>query len=176
MRKPRTEAPSNRRSRQISSSPLVASPWARTTSCVESRPSSEFRRSSGGSRSSPASRSPSASAAGRWSSARAAIRSPRLSAFCLSSGPLALALRGVPDPLPGFDQGRLVGGRRRNPERDELVRARLRQSADGPLLEPLSGQESHMIARSAEADALVFVARGEGEVVDGQPVEYLRLT
>jgi len=96
--------------------------------------------------------------------------------FLLFVGPAVLALQGVPEPLPRFDQGRLVGGRRRNPERDELVRARLRQSADGPLLEPLSGQESHMIARSAEADALVFVARGEGELVNGQPVEYLRLT
>jgi molybdopterin molybdotransferase len=96
--------------------------------------------------------------------------------FLLFVGPAVLALQGVPEPLPRFDYGRLVGGRRRNPERDELLRARLRESADGPLLEPLSGQESHMIARSAEADALVFVARGEGELVNGQPVEYLRLT
>jgi molybdopterin molybdotransferase len=96
--------------------------------------------------------------------------------FLLFVGPAVLALQGVPEPLPRFDRGRLVGGRRRNPERDELVRARLRESAEGPFLEPLSGQESHMIARSAEADALVFVARGEGELVDGQPVEYLRLT
>lgn len=89
--------------------------------------------------------------------------------------PATRALQGVPEPLPRFDRGRLVGGRRRNPERDELARARLRHSADGALLEPLSGQESHMIARSAEADALVFVPRGEGELADGEPVDYLRL-
>ena len=95
--------------------------------------------------------------------------------FVLFVEPATRALQGVPEPLPRFDRGRLVGGRRRNPERDELVRARLRPSADGALLEPLSGQESHMIARSAEADALVFVPRGEGELADGEAVDYLRL-
>jgi molybdopterin molybdotransferase len=95
--------------------------------------------------------------------------------FVLFVEPAIRALQGVPDPLPRFERGRLVAARRRNPERDELVRARLRRSQDGPLLEPLSGQESHMIARSAAADALVFVPRGEGELGDGASVEYLRL-
>lgn len=95
--------------------------------------------------------------------------------FVLFVEPAIRALQGVPDPLPRFDRGRLAAARRRNPERDELVRARLRRSEDGPLLEPLSGQESHMIARSAGADALVFVPRGEGELDDGAPVDYLRL-
>ena len=95
--------------------------------------------------------------------------------FELFVKPAVRALQGVPDPLPRFERGRLRGARRRNPERDELVRARLRRSADGPLLEPLSGQESHMIARSAGADALLLVQRGNGELVDGTPVDYLRL-
>jgi molybdopterin molybdotransferase len=95
--------------------------------------------------------------------------------FVLFVEPAIRALQGVPDPLPRFDRGRLVAARRRNPERDELVRARLRRSEDGPLLEPLPGQESHMIARSAAADALVFVPRGEGELGDGASVDYLRL-
>ncbi len=95
--------------------------------------------------------------------------------FELFVKPAVRALQGVPDPLPRFERGRLRGARRRNPERDELVRARLRRSADGPLLEPLSGQESHMIARSAGADALLLVERGNGELVDGTPVDYLRL-
>ena len=95
--------------------------------------------------------------------------------FVLFVEPAIRALQGVPEPLPRFDRGRLAGGRRRNPERDELVRARLRPSEDGPLLEPLSGQESHMIARSAGADALVLIPRGEGELTDGAPVGYLRL-
>ena len=96
--------------------------------------------------------------------------------FVLFVGPAVRALQGVLEPLPRFDRGRILGGRRRNPERDELVRARLQAAADGPLLEPLSGQESHMIARSAEADALVFIARGEGQLADGEPVDYLRLS
>ena len=95
--------------------------------------------------------------------------------FMLFVEPAIRALQGVPDPLPRFERGRLVAARRRNPERDELVRARLRRSEDGLLLEPLTGQESHMIARSAAADALVFVPRGEGELGDGASVEYLRL-
>jgi molybdopterin molybdotransferase len=95
--------------------------------------------------------------------------------FVLFVEPAIRALQGVPDPLPRFDRGRLVAARRRNSERDELVRARLRRSEDGPLLEPLTGQESHMIARSAAADALVFVPRGEGELGDGASVDYLRL-
>jgi molybdopterin biosynthesis enzyme len=32
-----------------------------------------------------------------------------------------------------------------------------------------------MIARAADADALVLVPRGEGELADGAPVEYLRI-
>jgi molybdopterin molybdotransferase len=95
--------------------------------------------------------------------------------FELFVAPAVRALLGVPDPLPLFERGRLAGARRRNAERDELLRARLRRSEDGAVLEPLSGQESHMIARAADADALVFVPRGEGELADGSPVEYLPL-
>ena len=95
--------------------------------------------------------------------------------FELFVAPAVRALLGVLDPLPSFERGRLAGTRRRNAERDELLRARVRRSEDGAVLEPLSGQESHMIARAADADALVFVPRGEGELADGAPVEYLRL-
>ena len=96
--------------------------------------------------------------------------------FELFVRPAIRALQGVPEPLPRFERGRLAGGtRRRNPERDELVRARLQTSPEGPVLEPLSGQDSHMIARAASADALVLISRGEGEVADGSLVDYLRL-
>jgi molybdopterin molybdotransferase len=95
--------------------------------------------------------------------------------FELFVRPAVRALQGVRDPLPFFEHGRLAGARRRNSQRDELVRARLRRSDEGVILEPLSGQESHMIARAADADALVLVARGEGELPDGAPVDYLRL-
>jgi molybdopterin molybdotransferase len=96
--------------------------------------------------------------------------------FELFVRPAVGALQGVRDPMPHFERGRLGGGaRRRNPERDELVRARIRPGEDGVVLEPLSGQESHMIARAAAADALVFVPRGEGEVADGAALDFLRL-
>jgi molybdopterin molybdotransferase len=96
--------------------------------------------------------------------------------FELFVRPAVRALQGVPEPLPRFERARLVGRRRRNPDRDELVRSRLRWGDEGgPIVEPLSGQESHMIARAAAADVLVLVPRGEGELADGDLVEYLRI-
>jgi molybdopterin biosynthesis enzyme len=59
--------------------------------------------------------------------------------------------------------------------RDEFQRARAVPADGGVQLEPLSGQESHMIARAAAADALVLVPRGEGELKRGQQVRYLPL-
>ena len=97
--------------------------------------------------------------------------------FELFVRPAVLALQGHADPLPRFEPGRLAAAARRNPARDELVRARTRAGDDGAVeLEPLAGQESHMIARAAAADALVFLPRGEGELEAGAPVRYLRLT
>jgi molybdopterin molybdotransferase len=96
--------------------------------------------------------------------------------FELFVRPAVLALQGHADPRPRFEPGRLAAAARRNPARDELVRARTRDGEDGAVeLEPLKGQESHMIARAAGADVLVFVPRGEGELVTGSPVRYLRL-
>jgi molybdopterin molybdotransferase len=96
--------------------------------------------------------------------------------FELFVRPAVRALEGATDPLPRFERGRLTGGsRRQSPERDELVRARLSSSEAGATLEPLNGQESHMIARAAGADALVLVPRGKGELADGALVDYLRL-
>jgi molybdopterin molybdotransferase len=96
--------------------------------------------------------------------------------FELFVRPAVLALQGLADPLPRFEPGRLGAAARRNPARDELVRARTSAGDDGAVeLEPLAGQESHMIASAAGADALVFVPRGEGELAAGSPVRYLRL-
>jgi molybdopterin molybdotransferase len=95
--------------------------------------------------------------------------------FELFVRPAVLALQGVPDPLPAFEPGRLAVARRRNPVRDELIRARLRVDGGGVVLEPLGRQESHMIVRAAGADALVFIPRGEGELAPGSVVDYLRL-
>jgi molybdopterin molybdotransferase len=89
--------------------------------------------------------------------------------------PALRALQGMPDPLPRFEPGRLASPLRRNAGRDELVRARVRYDVDGVELEPLSGQESHMIVHSAAADALVHVPLGDGELAAGAPVSWLRL-
>ena len=55
------------------------------------------------------------------------------------------------------------------------MRARSRVEGDDVFLDPLTGQESHMIAHAATADALVLVPRGNGELAPGAPVRYLSL-
>jgi molybdopterin molybdotransferase len=89
--------------------------------------------------------------------------------------PALLALQGATVPGPVFFEGRLRATVRRNAHRDEFLRARSVASEDGVLLDPVSGQESHMIARAAAADALVLAPRGEGELVAGARVRYLPL-
>ena len=93
----------------------------------------------------------------------------------LFAKPALRALQGLREPLPRFEPGRLASPLRRNDARDELVRARARLDQDGIVLEPLSGQESHMIVHSAAADALVHVPLGEGELAAGATVRWLRL-
>jgi len=96
--------------------------------------------------------------------------------FELFVRPAVLALQGHSNPLPRFEPGRLAGALKRNEARDQLVRARTRSGDEGDLLlEPLTGQDSHMIARAAAADALVLLPRGEGELPAGAAVQYLRI-
>jgi molybdopterin molybdotransferase len=89
--------------------------------------------------------------------------------------PALRALQGVPAPLPRFEPGRLGSDLRRNQERDEFVRARVGVDGDAVVLEPLRGQESHMIASASAADALVHVPRGNGDLTTGAGVSWLRL-
>ncbi len=89
--------------------------------------------------------------------------------------PALRALQGLAEPLPRFEPGKLAASLQRNDARDELVRARSRLDRDGVALEPVTGQESHMIARAAAADALVHVPRGEGVLAAGETVSWLRL-
>jgi molybdopterin molybdotransferase len=89
--------------------------------------------------------------------------------------PALLALQGALSPGPVFHEARLATGVRRNAHRDEFLRARTRNSKDGLELELVTGQESHMIARAAGADALVLAPRGDGELVAGERVRYLPL-
>jgi molybdopterin molybdotransferase len=87
--------------------------------------------------------------------------------------PAVNALLGVPNPLPRYHRGVLARAVRRNPHRDEFLRAR-RSDQDGEVvLEPLSGQESHMIVRAGQADALIAVAAGDGEVPEGAEIAFL---
>ncbi|HLB18458.1 MAG TPA: gephyrin-like molybdotransferase Glp [Gaiellaceae bacterium] len=89
--------------------------------------------------------------------------------------PALLALQGATAPGPVFLEGRLAALVRRNAHRDEFVRARSVASEDRVLLEPVRGQESHMIVRAALADALVLAPRGEGELAAGETVRYVPL-
>jgi molybdopterin molybdotransferase len=89
--------------------------------------------------------------------------------------PALLALQGASIPGPVYSAGSLASAIRRNKQRDEFVRARSVPSATGVVLEPITGQESHMIARAATADALVHAPRGDGELAAGDTVRYLPL-
>jgi len=89
--------------------------------------------------------------------------------------PALRALQGLNDPLPQFEPGRLGSALRRNPHRDDLVRSRSRVEGNDVVLDPLAGQESHMIVGAATADALVHVPRGEGELAVGEGVRYIRI-
>ena len=89
--------------------------------------------------------------------------------------PALRALQGALDPAPQFRQGVLGASARRNPHRDDFQRARLEVSEAGAVLQPIEGQDSHMIVRAAAADAIVHVPRGDGELAAGSPVRYLPL-
>jgi molybdopterin molybdotransferase len=89
--------------------------------------------------------------------------------------PAILALQGSNDPGPRWSAGTLAVAVERNPGRDDLIRARSTVTDDGVVLEPVSGQESHMIVRAAEANALVLAPRGEDELPAGSPVKYLSI-
>jgi molybdopterin molybdotransferase len=94
--------------------------------------------------------------------------------FELFVRPALLALQRA-EPGPFYRAGRLAAPVRRVEERDQLLRARSRLVGGDILLEPLRGQDSHMIARAAAADALVLVRRGRGELAVGASVSYLLL-
>jgi molybdopterin molybdotransferase len=90
--------------------------------------------------------------------------------------PSLAALQGAADPGPRFLPGRLARSVDRDHARTELMRARMEGADDGVVLDPITGQESHMIVRSASADALVLVPAGEGELAAGSAVRYIPLS
>lgn len=89
--------------------------------------------------------------------------------------PALLALTGHPDPRPPFRPGILAAPITQRPERDDFVRARVTWSDDGALLEPIVGQESHMIAHTTAATGLVWVPRGPSSLEAGSRVRFLPL-
>ena len=85
------------------------------------------------------------------------------------------ARQGMERPEPSYLSGVAAAPLRRNPHRDEFVRARRVETDDGVLLDAIGGQESHMIVRAASANALIHVPRGDGEIPAGAVVRYLTL-
>jgi molybdopterin molybdotransferase len=96
--------------------------------------------------------------------------------FELFVRPAVEALQGVRDPGPRFRDGILAAPARRGPDRDEFARARAREAGEGTVLELVSGQESHMIVRASEANALALIPAGEGSLAAGVRVQYLALS
>jgi molybdopterin molybdotransferase len=95
--------------------------------------------------------------------------------FELFVRPAVNALLGVPDPLPDYRSAILGGAVKRNPHRDEYVRATSRREGDTVVVDPLPGRESHMIASAARADALVAVEAGDGELSAGEEIRYIAI-
>src|SRR4051794_9751917 len=95
--------------------------------------------------------------------------------FELFVRPALLALQGVSDPRPPFRPARLGRSVRRNAARDTLLRGRSRVHGGSVVVDPVVGQESHMIVRAAQADRLVLVPRGDGELPEGATVDCLAL-
>lgn len=95
--------------------------------------------------------------------------------FELFVRPAILALQGLREPGPRLLPGTLAAPLRQSESRAQLARARIDASGDALLLVPLEGQDSHMIVRSAAADALVLVPPGTGELAAGARVRYLPL-
>jgi molybdopterin molybdotransferase len=98
-----------------------------------------------------------------------------LATFEVLVRPAINALLGLPDPLPAFREGTLAVTVRRNEERDELVRAVVRHENGVSVLDPVLGQESHMIVHAGRAGALAWIPAGEGELAAGSAVRYLPL-
>lgn len=95
--------------------------------------------------------------------------------YLLFVRPALLALQGHPRPEPAFVPGSLATDVRRRLDRDDFLRARLTWNESGASVAPITGQESHMIVQTTEAEVLVHIPRGEGVAVAGSRVAYLLL-
>ena len=89
--------------------------------------------------------------------------------------PALRALQGHPDPAPPFRPGTLAREVKQRPERDDFARARISWTEAGPVLDPLAGQESHLIVQTTAADAIVHIPRGTDVLAAGATIGYLPL-
>jgi molybdopterin molybdotransferase len=91
--------------------------------------------------------------------------------FQLFARPALLALQGA-EPGPPRATATLEEPVARNPQREQAIRVRLLQSDNGLVATPTTGaQGSHVLTSMLGADALAFIAPGEGEVPAGERVE-----
>jgi molybdopterin molybdotransferase len=91
--------------------------------------------------------------------------------FQLFARPALLALQGAPPESP-HAQARLDEPIPRNPKREQAIRVRLLQTGNGLTARPTTGaQGSHVLTSMLGADALAFIAPGEGEAAAGEHVE-----
>jgi molybdopterin molybdotransferase len=91
--------------------------------------------------------------------------------FHLFARPALAALQGAA-PDTARPLARLGEPIARNPQREQAIRVRLLQSDDGLVATPTTGaQGSHVLTSMLGADALAFIAPGEGEVPAGERVE-----
>jgi molybdopterin molybdotransferase len=90
--------------------------------------------------------------------------------FQLLVRPALAALQGA-DPSATRGEAVLDRPVPRNPRREEAVRVRLRPEGDGWHAAPTGEQGSHMMTSMLGADALAFVASGEGEIPAGERLE-----
>ena len=92
-----------------------------------------------------------------------------LAGFELFVRPALLKLQGAGEPRPALPASAASRAPvRRNPVRDQLVRARSRVEDDGVVLDPVTGQESHMIVRAAGADSLALDPARRGRARSGR--------
>ena len=90
--------------------------------------------------------------------------------FHLFARPALRALQGA-DPNPRRATARLTEAVPRNPRRDQMVRVRLDETADGRAAAPTKAQGSHVLTSMLGAGALAFVPPGEGELPAGSRVD-----
>ena len=90
--------------------------------------------------------------------------------FQLFARPALRALQGA-NPQPGRATARLAESVKRNPRRDQMIRVRLADDADGRVVAPTKAQQSHVLTSMLGAGALARIPAGEGTLEAGDTVD-----